>query len=498
MDERLGGLMSTLTIKQTTNDGRAKVWKIDAKESLLTFGNSRKSDFGSIDRLSSPFDAVIEHRNDGWHFISFDVKSNSPDIQITNNLEINFAESKLLFNIEEKNDFVLNSLQNVNQIGNISKKILIVSKNNKILKTEIKNLNQKFTYSIGGQLHFLPFKGTTDWEEHHIDGFTFKSRIIGVNDISDLSKATTENMLDKESKRLLIATLSAMILFVTIGLFSPQQSTSDVAIVIPKSSAPLVMKMEKKKPEAKKPVESQKAEGPIAEVKNPTPTEKSAPNPGPASASKGKVSALIKGALGVRISKLMGKVSATEARTTQVLVTTSGIKAGEGDSGRALAAVGKVESSGRNWSGEATATGGSGGVSTAGIGGGKGTSGLGGGLKAGKTGSGGVGLIEEESEITGGLDREVIAQYIKSQLGQILYCYERQLSANPELYGKVAVKFTISGKGDVESQAINQSTLKSIPVEGCILNKVAKWKFPEPKGGTKVVVTYPFLFKSTN
>jgi len=174
------------------------------------------------------------------------------------------------------------------------------------------------------------------------------------------------------------------------------------------------------------------------------------------------------------------------------------VKAGEADSGRALAAVGKVDSSGRNWNGEATANGGGKGVSTGGVGAGKGAGGMGTGLAAGKTGNGGVGLIEEESEVVGGLDREVIAQYIKSQLGQILYCYERQLSANPDLYGKVAVKFTIAGTGQVETQAINQTTLKSTPVEGCILNKIAKWKFPEPKGGTRVVVTYPFLFKSTN
>ena len=493
--------MSTLKIKQTTSDGRVKTWKVDSKRTLLTLGNSRKSTFGSIDRSSSAYDAAIEYRPDGWHFITFDVKNPTPDLIIKDNMTFKFSESELHFSVIEQTDYVLNSLQNIKENnGQIKKKIMVVSKNNRILKTEVKNLNQKFFYSIGGVNHTLPFKGLPDWENHEIEGFHFKSKIVGVSEVSSLAKPDTDSLMDKESKKLLIATLSAMFLFIGIGLFSPSKDNLDATLVIPKSSSPLVMKMEKKKPAeiAKKPEESKKAEGPIAEVKNPTPTEKPAAGAGPASKDKGKVNAMIKGAIGVRISKLIGKVSATEARTSQVLVTANGIKAGEGDSGRALAAVGKVESSGRNWTGEAAASGGSGGVSTAGFGGGKDATGLGGGLKAGKTGSGGVGLIEDESEITGGLDREVIAQYIKSQLGQILYCYERQLSANPELYGKVAVKFTISGNGSVESQAINQSTLKSIPVEGCILSKVAKWKFPEPKGGTKVVVTYPFLFKSTN
>ncbi|MEI7973869.1 MAG: AgmX/PglI C-terminal domain-containing protein, partial [Bdellovibrio sp.] len=119
-------------------------------------------------------------------------------------------------------------------------------------------------------------------------------------------------------------------------------------------------------------------------------------------------------------------------------------------------------------------------------------------LKAGTTGLGGAELLEEESEITGGLDREVIASYIKSQLGQILYCYERQLSAEPQLYGKVTVKFTIGPSGSIETQRISETSLRSQIVESCMLQKISKWKFPPPEGGTRVVVSYPFLFKSTN
>lgn len=482
--------MGILKITQTTHDGRTKVWKVDAKKSMLTFGASRKSDFGSIDRMSTPFDAVVEKRPDGWHFISFDMKNTSPDFKISDNSSLEFGESKLIFNVVNKEEYVLRSLENVNpQVTSkpTQKKLLIVSKNNKVLKTQVKDVSHTLTYSIGGVMHTLPFTGKDVWEHHEIDGFTFKSKLVTLNELSDIEKMPTAGMVDKESKKMLIATLSAMFLFVAIGIFTPGKEIVE-ELTVPKSSSTLVMKMEMKKPK-------EKSAGQVSPVKNKTAPAQAQNN---ASPGGGKVSALLKGAVGVRISQLMGKVSATEARTAQVLVTTSGVKAGEAAAGRALAAVGKFDSSGRNWSGEATANGGGKGVSTGGVGAGKGAGGLGTGLSAGKTGNGGVGLIEEESEVVGGLDREVIAQYIKSQLGQILYCYERQLSANPDLYGKVAVKFTISGTGQVETQAINQTTLKSVPVEGCILNKIAKWKFPEPKGGTKVVVTYPFLFKSTN
>ena len=105
--------------------------------------------------------------------------------------------------------------------------------------------------------------------------------------------------------------------------------------------------------------------------------------------------------------------------------------------------------------------------------------------------------LEEETEIDGGLDKEAIARVIRSQLGQIRYCYERQLSASPELYGKILVKFTIGAAGSVVAQAIGNTSLNNAMVEGCILRRVAGWQFPTPKGGTNVLVTYPFLFKST-
>lgn len=107
-----------------------------------------------------------------------------------------------------------------------------------------------------------------------------------------------------------------------------------------------------------------------------------------------------------------------------------------------------------------------------------------------------LGILEEETEVSGGLEKDVIARYIESQLGQIRYCYERQLSANPDLLGKIQVKFTIGASGKVVEQKIGQTTLNNQMVEGCILRRVTAWKFPAPKGGTQVFVSYPFLFKS--
>lgn len=199
------------------------------------------------------------------------------------------------------------------------------------------------------------------------------------------------------------------------------------------------------------------------------------------------------------LGALIGKVAARASKNAQ-LVEAAGLAADNAASGRALGLGGG--SSMDKLGGGGGGTGASttmkvGGLGTAGKGGGvsgyKGT----GALSLGNIGNADVGVLEEETEIDGGLDREAIARVIRSQLGQIRYCYERQLSANPDLYGKVMVKFTIGAAGSVVAQAIGTTSLNNAMVEGCILRRIAGWQFPTPKGGTNVLVTYPFLFKST-
>lgn len=484
--------MAILKLKQTNAHGHSKTWKLDSRKKIVTLGTSRKAHLSSIDSHHSPFHAVIEYKNGKWFFIQFEASCDQPNIEITNNYEYKFAHSTIQFEVVEKPLYVAQSLHQIQTEGSIEKQLIIVSKNNRILKTQVNNPNEKFKYVINGKPHTFTFNASLgNWDIQEFDGLEFKCKLISVENLKYFSSLPSDQLMDKESKKMVYATVLAMFLFVGIGLFGEKKNILDTPPV-PQVAQNIIIKTEKK----------QKTQA--AKSKNNSPINKVAvqnnqlqPNNKAAAASNNKVNALVKGALGARISQLMGKVSATDARTANVIATTQGIKAGQGESGRALAAIGNVDSSGRNWTGEAVGSA-SGKVSTAGIAGGKGTGGLSAGLSAGKTGSGGVGLLEDESEVEGGLDRETIAQYIKTQLGQILYCYERQLSATPDIHGKVAVKFTISGTGQVVAQNIGDTTLRNQPVEGCILSKISKWKFPEPKGGTKVVVTYPFLFKSVN
>ncbi|NPC48602.1 TonB family protein [Corallococcus sp. AB032C] len=135
-----------------------------------------------------------------------------------------------------------------------------------------------------------------------------------------------------------------------------------------------------------------------------------------------------------------------------------------------------------------------GGIGTKGRGGGSGSYGTGVGTLGGKQ-SVDVGITSSDPEVMGSLDKELIRQVIQRNRGQIRYCYESLLNRFPKLGGKVSVKFVISANGSVATSNVAQSTAGNSDLETCVAGRVRTWKFPEPKGGGSVIVTYPFIFK---
>jgi len=96
-------------------------------------------------------------------------------------------------------------------------------------------------------------------------------------------------------------------------------------------------------------------------------------------------------------------------------------------------------------------------------------------------------------EVLGDLDRNIIASKVMRYLGSIRWCYEQQLRLDPQLQGKVNVRFTIGVDGKVSSVEIIKSTLGNPDVESCMVRRIKRWRFPPPKEG-EVVVNYPFVF----
>lgn len=127
---------------------------------------------------------------------------------------------------------------------------------------------------------------------------------------------------------------------------------------------------------------------------------------------------------------------------------------------------------------------------------GSGSSGYGtGGGSFGQKGEGGISKVGGDPIILGALDKSLIDAVIKRNMNQIRYCYQRELTKNPALGGKITVKFVIAKDGSVTKADIKQSSMGSASVEGCIASRFLKFQFPEPKGGGIVIVSYPFIFQ---
>lgn len=157
--------------------------------------------------------------------------------------------------------------------------------------------------------------------------------------------------------------------------------------------------------------------------------------------------------------------------------------------------------------------GGAGGLGTRGSGAGGGGNALGiGGLGThGGRGSGGYGNIDlggrgkgetrvvpGRTIIQGSLSKEEIGRVIRRNLARFKYCYEKQLNSNPNLTGKISVYFTIAPTGSVADASIRETSMNDINVESCVEKVMRSLKFPQPRGGGIVVVTYPFVFQSNS
>jgi hypothetical protein len=134
-----------------------------------------------------------------------------------------------------------------------------------------------------------------------------------------------------------------------------------------------------------------------------------------------------------------------------------------------------------------------GGLGTKGMGSGASGYGKGGG-NFGAKGEGGIGAVGGDPIILGSLDRSLIDEVIKRHMNQIRYCYQRELTKNPSLGGKIVIKFTIAKDGTVSSADKKTTTMNNAAVESCIAGRFMRMQFPEPKGGGIVIVSYPFIF----
>jgi TonB family protein len=134
--------------------------------------------------------------------------------------------------------------------------------------------------------------------------------------------------------------------------------------------------------------------------------------------------------------------------------------------------------------------------------GGLGTKGRGSGSGYG-TGGGSFGTTHDSVQVSSGdpiilgaLDRELIDAVIRRHMNQVRYCYQRELTRDPNITGEVVVKFEIAADGTVTSAEVKSTTMNHEAVQSCVVGRFMRMQFPGPKGGGIVIVSYPLVFTS--
>jgi hypothetical protein len=108
-----------------------------------------------------------------------------------------------------------------------------------------------------------------------------------------------------------------------------------------------------------------------------------------------------------------------------------------------------------------------------------------------------TGIVKSEAPaVDGALDPSLVSKEVRTRIGAIKACYERALKRNPNLSGKVKVRWTITAAGTVSAVEIEEDNLGDNEVSSCIKGLVSRWRFPAPSGGS-VDVVYPFVFQSS-
>lgn len=96
---------------------------------------------------------------------------------------------------------------------------------------------------------------------------------------------------------------------------------------------------------------------------------------------------------------------------------------------------------------------------------------------------------------SGQLDRAIIQRVIRRVLKPVDRCFEAELLRNPNLAGTVVVRFAIEANGSV-SRAV--ATGVNASVSTCVAGVIRRLAFPAPPGGGRVMVSYPFNFRTSS
>jgi len=100
--------------------------------------------------------------------------------------------------------------------------------------------------------------------------------------------------------------------------------------------------------------------------------------------------------------------------------------------------------------------------------------------------------VQAESGDTADMEgAEDVEAVVKQRQGQLMYCYENELRADPGLSGRVEVEWQVSNKRVTSIRVASNSTGND-ELAACIVKKIKRWRFGE---GVQGAVSWPFVFR---
>ena len=104
--------------------------------------------------------------------------------------------------------------------------------------------------------------------------------------------------------------------------------------------------------------------------------------------------------------------------------------------------------------------------------------------------------LPAQNMLLGALDKAEIDKVVSANKGRIQGCFEQGLKQDPDISGRVELKFIIGPSGSVNKTEVTETTLNHAATEKCMVDVTNSMIFPEPEGGGVVIVVYPFALSS--
>jgi len=109
--------------------------------------------------------------------------------------------------------------------------------------------------------------------------------------------------------------------------------------------------------------------------------------------------------------------------------------------------------------------------------------------------------MKDSSGKKGSLKREYIQERMREIVPLVKECYHLALDQSPDLDGKIVVEFSIVGDPELgglieKSEVVDGNLAGDETLAECLRETMYALRLDAPEGGGRVVVKYPFMFRS--